>query len=42
MTEAVKEVAPTITDNKHVDVHLAVYNAVKDNVGFSPVALMVA
>ncbi|CAM0911900.1 unnamed protein product [Alopecurus aequalis] len=42
MTEAVKEVATAIRDNKPTDLHPYLYAAVMDAVGFSEEALMLA
>ena len=42
MTEAVKEVAATIRENKPTDLHPDLYAAVMDVVGFSEEALMLA
>ncbi|CAM0906100.1 unnamed protein product [Alopecurus aequalis] len=42
MTEAVKEVAAAIRDNKPTDLHSDLYAAVMDAVGFSEEALMLA
>ncbi|KAF7069247.1 hypothetical protein CFC21_074904 [Triticum aestivum] len=42
MIEAVKEVATAIRESKSVDVHPKLYNAIMDQIGFSPEALMVA
>ena len=42
MTKAVKEVADAIRDNKPIDMHPELYNAVMDSIGFTEEALMVA
>ncbi|XP_073357761.1 uncharacterized protein [Aegilops tauschii subsp. strangulata] len=42
MTEAVKEVATAIRESKSVDVHPELYDAVMEQIGFNPEALMVA
>ncbi|KAI5018177.1 hypothetical protein ZWY2020_043065 [Hordeum vulgare] len=42
MTKAVKEVATAIKESKNVDVHPQLYDAVMEQIGFTPEALMVA
>ena len=42
MTETVKEVATAIKASKSVDVHPEIYDAIMEQIGFSPEALMVA
>jgi hypothetical protein len=42
MTEAVKDIAQAIKDNKPTDVHLDLYKAVMDVLEYSPDALMAA
>jgi hypothetical protein len=42
MTEAVKDVAEAIRENKPIDVHLDLYKAVMDVIEYSPDALMAA
>jgi hypothetical protein len=42
MTEAVKDVAQAIRENKPIDVHLDLYKAIMDVIEYSPDALMAA